>query len=238
MLKPVAPLLLLIFSISAQAAQTVLMFESDAGDYIGGGKTLSFTSNEMDFNISKNYDNGVSIQMNSANPANSDQYGWWNLDFAAPNNALLMVGEYLSATRFPFQKSNEAGLSLSGDGRGCNSLKGSFTILEVTYDATNQDVLSFAANFIQHCEGVTPALTAAIRYNSDIPVPNDLVPTELAATLYGMSMSKIRCINHTTRERVVIRQTTTQHMFNCTTAGLVVNPGDSVSIFIDGQTIE
>lgn len=98
--------------------------------------------------------------------------GFWNLDFAAPMGATLALGTYESATRFPFQSSTVPGLSVSGAGRGCNTLTGRFTVLEATYGPTG-DVLAFAADFEQHCEGGAPALFGAVRFNSTI-VPESL----------------------------------------------------------------
>jgi hypothetical protein len=52
----------------------------------------------------------------------------------------------------PFQGSDQPGLSVSGDGRGCNTLTGRFEVLEAVYRSSG-DVVSFAADFEQHCEG-------------------------------------------------------------------------------------
>ena len=42
------------------------------------------------------------------------------------------------------------GITLSGDGRGCNTLKGRFEVLDVAY-GSDGTVQRFAADFVQHC---------------------------------------------------------------------------------------
>jgi hypothetical protein len=90
---------------------------------------------------------------------------------------------YELATRFPFQAATVPGLSVSGEGRGCNTLTGRFEVLEVTYGPSGE-VLTFAADFAQHCEGMGPALTGSIRYNAG-PVPSRC--TSRTATLKGLN---------------------------------------------------
>lgn len=165
---------LLVLSVPAQAQVTSLTMVSDPGDYIGGGQFYFYTPADGTFSAQKNYDQGVSLSFNT--PSYSH---WWYLDFAAPNNQPLSVGTYTGAIRFPFQATNQPGLSVYGDGRGCNTLTGTFDVLEVTYGAAN-DVVAFDATFEQHCEGATAALRGEIRYNADVVV-NVTAPTHLTA---------------------------------------------------------
>jgi hypothetical protein len=100
----------------------------------------------------------------------------WTLNLAAPGSPPsaappLARGAYENAARFGFQGSGQPGLDFSGDGRGCNQLYGRFDVLEARY-GTNGTVLSFAANFEQHCERSMPALLGRIRYNSTVPLFN------------------------------------------------------------------
>lgn len=81
----------------------------------------------------------------------------------------MTPGVYENATRFPFQGPTNAGLSVSGQGLGCNTLTGRFEVLEVVY-GPGGEVNSFAADFEQHCEGATPALFGSIRFNTG-PIP-------------------------------------------------------------------
>jgi hypothetical protein len=158
------------------AGETLLVLASQPGDYIGGGQQRVISTSEADFFVSRNFDNGVSFNINDfARP--NPKYTFWYVDLAAPFNAELAVGAYELATRFPFQQQAEAGLWVAGDGRGCNSLTGRFDVLEVVYDQQSGDVLHFAADFEQHCENPSaPPLLGAIRYDSDVPVSIKVPP--------------------------------------------------------------
>ena len=99
------------------------------------------------------------------------------MDFSAPYNAPLLPGAYETAARSPFQLPSQPGLSIYGDGRGCNTLTGRFDVLEADY-APGGEVVKFAANFEQHCEGGTPALYGEVRFNSDLPI-SVLIPAKI-----------------------------------------------------------
>jgi hypothetical protein len=143
---------------SARAA-SLLFFDSQPGDYIGGGVPRRFTELDGTFSASSNFGNGVSITLAGG------RLGFWSLDFAAPMGSELAAGTYDGATRFPFQSPTEPGLSVDGDGRGCNTLTGRFVVLDVTYGPTG-DVVSFAADFEQHCAGGPAALFGSIRFRA------------------------------------------------------------------------
>jgi hypothetical protein len=77
---------------------------------------------------------------------------WWNLDFApSQGGEQLGVGVYEDAERFPFQSPTSPGLSVSGSGRGCNTLTGRFEVLELEI-TPGGDVARLAVDFEQHCE--------------------------------------------------------------------------------------
>lgn len=163
-------LALSVFTATANAQVTSLTLNSDPGDFIGGGQFLFLTPADGTFNATTNFDSGVSVSF--FGPAH-----FWFLDFAAAGNLPLTVGSYTGATRFPFQAFSENGLSVDGDGRGCSTLTGSFTVLEIDYGAFGS-VNSFDATFEQHCEGATPALRGEIRFNAH-PVVTVLAPSNL-----------------------------------------------------------
>ena len=169
---------LLLSTTGAYAQTTLLSLNSQPGDYIGQGQQRTLTAADGQFSARANYDNGVSLSFHG-----HDMAVWWYLDFAAPGNLRLTPGVYELATRFPFQAATVPGLSVSGEGRGCNTLTGRFEVLEVTYGPSGE-VLTFAADFEQHCEGVGPALTGSIRYNAG-PVPSRC--TSRTATLKGLN---------------------------------------------------
>ena len=143
------------------AATTGLYFNSTRGDYIGQGQVKTWTPADGTFTAIKNADNGVRISFNDGSQV------WWDLNFAAPEMVALAAGTYTGATRYPFQVSTSPGLDVSGSGRGCNNLFGTFTITEMTYGA-GDEILVFAADFEQHCEQeAAPALRGRVLFNAE-----------------------------------------------------------------------
>lgn len=152
----------MFFSATSNAA-TFLYFNSKPGDYIGQGIEQTWTTDDGEFNAIGNVStNVVSINFNGTS--------WWHLDFAGPGGQTLQTGSYENANRYPFQSPTLPGLSVYGDGRGCDTLTGRFDILEISYSAAGE-IDRFAADFEQHCEGSAPALFGSIRYNATIGFP-------------------------------------------------------------------
>lgn len=156
----VAAVLLALASVAPARAGTFLFLRGEPGDYVVGGTPYRFTPADGPFTATRNFHGGVSVSFNV-----SDFSHFWYLDFAAPGGVPLTPGAYEGATRFPFQGPGEAGLSLAGDGRGCNMLTGRFVVLEVVY-GVGDEILSFAADFEQHCEGGSPAAFGSVRYRA------------------------------------------------------------------------
>jgi hypothetical protein len=164
-------------------AQTVatasVSFSGDSGDYISQGKSHSYSSSKGDaLDVSSSAGSTVSI---SVNAYNGDS---WSLDFDAPGTpdrpvpghpAVLAPGTYAGAHRFPFN-GNGPGLDLSGDGRGCNELTGSFTIIKAVFGPDSY-VQTFDATFVQHCEGGAPAARGEIHI-SNPPPPRQAAPKQ------------------------------------------------------------
>jgi hypothetical protein len=167
--------LLLAGTAQAQpAASGSLSFSGDSGDFISQGKSWSYsTSNGDVLNVSGSA-SGVHISITGYNG------DWWTLDIAAPSQpipgtpATLAPGTYANAHRYPFNGSGP-GLDLSGNGRGCNQLTGSFTITNAVF-GPNAYVQTFDATFEQHCENGTPAARGQVHI-SNPPAPAQATPT-------------------------------------------------------------
>ena len=138
-------------------SQTVLAMSSQPGDYIGQGQQYFITQSDAIFTPSTS-ENVVAISVNNG--------AAWETDFAGPSNAPLSKDEYLNAQRYPFQPAGSPGLSVYGDGRGCNTITGNFDVIKAAYNKSTGALESFAANFEQHCEGATPALFGWVRVAS------------------------------------------------------------------------
>ena len=153
-------------------APNFIRLTSDAGDYIGGGQSMEYTQATaiITVNVSSNVIQ-VGIQ--------GDQY--WTGNFALPAGVPLQTGTYSAATRFPFNEPRAPGLVWYGEGRGCNTLTGFFSIDSLTH--ANGVLASIDLQFEQRCEGGTPALRGTIHWRADDPTlpagPVDPVPTDL-----------------------------------------------------------
>jgi hypothetical protein len=137
---------------------TALAMSSQAGDYIGQGLQYLITLSDGTFTPTTSA-NVVTFSINNGDG--------WQSDFAGPTTARLGVGNYQNAQRYPFQPAGTPGLSVYGDGRGCNTLTGNFQVLQAGYTASNI-LRSFSANFEQHCEGAVPALFGWLRYQTKL----------------------------------------------------------------------
>ncbi|GGZ61712.1 hypothetical protein [Streptomyces bluensis] len=143
-------------------------FSGDEGDYISGGRSYAYTT-ASDDRLNITADSGNNTVSLSVDGAGGD---WWYLDLAAPSGKALAPGTYTGATRHPFNEPDEPGLSLSGNGRGCNTLTGEFTISEVEFGPLGY-VKKLDATFEQHCEG---GATAA---RGELHITNPAPPAEL-----------------------------------------------------------
>jgi len=57
-----------------------------------------------------------------------------------------------------------------GEGRGCGTATGRFSILEMVVDPSSGLIVKFAVDFEQRCYSSSATLRGALRYNSDVPV--------------------------------------------------------------------
>jgi hypothetical protein len=147
-------------------------FSGDADDYISGGQAYAYATASQDrLNVSGNTDSSVVTV--SVDGANGD---WWTLNLAAPSGEALAPGTYTGATRYPFNEATEPGLSLSGNGRGCNRLTGTFTVSAVEFGPQGY-VRKLDATFEQHCEGGTSAA------RGEVHIENPAPPAELGLGL-------------------------------------------------------
>jgi hypothetical protein len=148
-----------------QPLDASLSFVSDPGDYVGGGQSRLFTIE--DASITPHYsDNGGHFGL-TVFPFSG---GFWFLDLAAPQGSRLEPGAYESAVRYPFQSPSQPGLSLFGDGRGCNTLTGRFDVLDAAF-GPNGYIERLHARFEQHCEGGVAALYGEVNVVNPPPPP-------------------------------------------------------------------
>lgn len=146
---------------SASAAvgpYTTWAMTSDAGDYILAGHAYS-------------YDAGSGMQLHGTSTGVSGSVDGWNFSIEPADGDTLQAGRtYAGATRTPFHQSTEPGVELYGHGRGCNTLTGSFTVQELSFDLAGE-LESLGVSFVQHCEGDAPAAYGSIAWHASTPAP-------------------------------------------------------------------
>jgi hypothetical protein len=142
-----------------------LTMSSDPGDYVGQGSSYAYSVPATTFSVQNG---GNFVRVDTSVPGSPGDF--WNLAFQAPAGQELQAGTTYQADRWPFQPSNVAGLEVFGQGRGCNTLTGSFTILDATYGPFGY-LESFDATFSQYCEEAAPALHGEIKLTTPPPPP-------------------------------------------------------------------
>lgn len=156
-----------------QGFPSYVKLQSDAGDYIGGGKSYEYTPANATLEVSAS---GAHLTVMIQGDQN------WRGDFQLPSTLnTLQAGTYSNLSRYPFNSASVGGLSWDGDGRGCNTLTATLVIDHVTYDGTN--LTGIDLHFDQHCEGVAAALHGTIHWKAGDPTqvagPVNPIPTTL-----------------------------------------------------------
>lgn len=149
-----------------------LSMTSEPGDYVGQGHAYHYSAPVDAFDT---VGAGPAMRVNVA-AASGDR---WSVALSAPDGRPLAPGTYAGATRYPFQAAGVPGLSVSGNGRGCNTLTGSFEVYEALY-AADGTLTRLHATFVQHCEGMEPKLVGSIELGEAPPPPP---PLAIALTL-------------------------------------------------------
>jgi hypothetical protein len=151
-----APLAAVATTSSATAATTGVTsfsYTSQPGDYIGQGRSGTL-SDPSQFRIS-----GTAGLVTVGIDTGSE---WWSVGFAAPRGQQLTTGTYENVTRAGFN-TTYGGLDVSSTGRGCNEVKGRFTVHAISADPAGR-ITSLDATLTQFCDASTGGLTATVRY--------------------------------------------------------------------------
>jgi len=166
-----------VFVVTAPLAptpsQTSIELIGDAGDNVTRGSSYLYT--KANAIIAASASNGY---FNITISGDVD----WRGDFQLPTGVTQFApAAYTGLTRWPFHDPTKGGLSWTGQGRGCNTLTGSFTVLGATYTAGALTTLDL--QFEQHCEGIAPALRGTVHWRANDPTqpagPIDPVPAGL-----------------------------------------------------------
>lgn len=127
---------------------------SEVGDYVGGGASWIWRPGAGTIGVTGSPSSAVNVSV-SGGPSGTG----FNMSFAAPQGETLDVGRYEDAERTPFRSAGHPGIDIHGDGRGCNTIEGSFTVLDLAPDLSRLWLV-----YEQHCEGGDAALFGEIKY--------------------------------------------------------------------------
>lgn len=140
-------------------AASIFSYSSNAGDYIGQGKSAVLTEANAAFGVRGNKDR-VALTIDGA----TGEY--WRITITPPLGGVLAPGIYSNAERSPFKTGRSPGLDVSSTGRGCSEIWGKVTVRQISFDAAG-NVDQLEATFLQRCESSkAPALAGVISYNA------------------------------------------------------------------------
>lgn len=131
--------------------QTYFEYSSDHGDWVGGGQDGVVTLADGGW---------TARHFGRSNPTRFEVVApGWSMIFGAPLGDTIGVGLYENARRLASE--GVPRMDVGGNGRGCNTIEGSFEILFVERGVENQ-LNRLRVRFTQHCEGAAPALEGEV----------------------------------------------------------------------------
>jgi hypothetical protein len=140
---------------------TAVVLDGEAGDGISQGHTWTYVDPSKIFVMDGTTPGWLRVSVQAA--------AFWWIDVRAPDGSTLVPGVYENAERASFASPGHPGLDVSGDGRGCNTVTGRFTVHEASWAGDGKPT-TFAATLEQHCDGATPALFVELRIGSTRPL--------------------------------------------------------------------
>lgn len=153
--------------ISTAPVANYVRLQSDAGDAFGNGQNYSYTQTNAQITVTND---GGHLFMRVIGDI------IWGGDFQIGNSpAQLQPGSYTNLQKYIIDP-NRGSMYWSGNGPGCGSVLGSFSISNITY--ANGALTGFDLQFEQHCDGRAAALRGQIHWSSSdtSTIPGPLTP--------------------------------------------------------------
>jgi hypothetical protein len=91
----------------------------------------------------------------------------WSMVIDPPIGSRFKEGYYSRAQRAEFRTAGHPGLDITGDGRGCNTVSGSFEVRKLV--VSNSTITQLDLLYEQHCEGGPAALFGEIQIGQPRP---------------------------------------------------------------------
>ena len=137
--------------------KTRLVMHSDKGDFIGQGADWLFTPRNAWFD---RFGDAHRLSFDVHPPGDL-----WGAVFSAAPGDVLTRRTYAHAVGYG-EGTNRPSFDVSGAGRGCDRIRGSFTIKQMRFDPRDDALRNFAASFVQHCEAGKPALRGELDFRA------------------------------------------------------------------------
>jgi hypothetical protein len=143
-------------AVTLPTAGNYLYLESRQGDYIGAGRSYLYTSTNAAFTVTPS---GAHVGLRIAGDQN------WTGDFQGMlSQSQLSVGYYPGLRGYPAHNPIFGGLSWSGEGRGCSTLRGWFVVDKIAYSGTTPT--SIDLRFEQYCDGNAAPLHGQLHWSA------------------------------------------------------------------------
>lgn len=132
---------------------TYVTFNSEAGDWVGGGLSRRYTSENARIRAFVDLAFGhLQVNVDSL-----DRSEWWTLHATAPSGEALLPATYDPVAQWSPAISAMPTLSFSGTGRACGPLSGRFVVRSLKYGSLGQ-IDRLHMTFVQQCAGTSASL--------------------------------------------------------------------------------
>jgi hypothetical protein len=125
-----------------------------AGEYVTEGRNLQFSSPSAQFSVNDQNVGQVLIEVTAGLDS-------WEIELATADKHAFSPGRYDKAEKNGFADPGHPGMLITGAGRGCNDVAGSFVVKEVAYDSAGY-LKKLSLDAVQYCDGGSPPLRMII----------------------------------------------------------------------------
>jgi len=184
-------LALLLATEAALAQSNLVLLVSQPGEPIGGGLNF-FTTNVDKFSVSTYAGGWLSVGISSAS---------YSISISGSNAGPIAAGDYPIASYPPDGVTPT--LAVFGNGRGCDTVCGSFHVYEFATDGSGNPTRLWLT-FTQYCECGGAPMTGEVRYHSQLAPPPPAPRTLLVPSEYPTIQSAIDAASSFTSDTVLV----------------------------------
>jgi len=146
---------------AASYAVTTVSITSDPEDFVGRGRSMTFTLENSQFTANVNSDGAY---LSLVIRPRSGTLPVWSFLVTSPKGSRISPGTYPTTRSF---LSDGWAADFGGDGRGCGRTTGRIVVHAFDFIEVNQALKNFRASFEQHCEGAPPVLRGEVAVLAD-----------------------------------------------------------------------